>query len=504
MSIATLLKRLTDIMQGDAGVDGDAQRLAQIVWILFLKIFDYTEENWEYTEDDYEPVIPEGYRWRDWAIGESIKDQLTGEALISFVNNELFPVLRGEAIKGETGKERVLFEGTDTRSLLVKEFMRDSINYMKDGILLRDVIHLLEEVDFSDSEERHQFNDIYETLLRGLQSAGRYGEFYTGRALTCFCVDKVNPQIGESIADFACGTGGFLIDALKHLQSQIKEGDIEASDLLQTSLYGVEKKQLPYMLCTTNLLLNGINEPNILHGNSLETDVSDYTEADKFDVILMNPPYGGKELPAIQNNFPSDLCNSETADLFLVEILYRLKKNGRVAIILPDGFLFGRDNAKTNIKRKLMAECNLHTIIRLPKSCFAPYTSIATNILFFDKTGSTKETWFYRMDLPEGYKAFSKTKPLLRSHLSCVDEWWDHRTELEDTETESFKAKKFSYEEIEASGFNLDLCGYLTKEEVILSPEETILNFQAQREMLDEKMDEQLTCILELLGVTEC
>lgn len=228
MSIATLLKRLTDIMQGDAGVDGDAQRLAQIVWILFLKIFDYTEENWEYTEDNYEPVIPEGYRWRDWAIGESIKDQLTGEALISFVNNELFPVLRGEAIKDETGKERVLFEGTDTRSLLVKEFMRDSINYMKDGILLRDVIHLLEEVDFSDSEERHQFNDIYETLLRGLQSAGRYGEFYTGRALTCFCVDKVNPQIGESIADFACGTGGFLIDALKHLQSQIKEGDIEA------------------------------------------------------------------------------------------------------------------------------------------------------------------------------------------------------------------------------------------------------------------------------------
>jgi type I restriction enzyme M protein len=218
----------------------------------------------------------------------------------------------------------------------------------------------------------------------------------------------------------------------------------------------------------------------------------------------MNPPYGGKEQASIQNNFPVDLYNSETADLFMVEILYRLKKNGRVAIILPDGFLFGSDRAKTNIKRKLMNECNLHTIIRLPKSCFAPYTSIATNILFFDKTGRTEETWFYRMDLPEGYKAFSKTKPLLRSHLSCVDEWWDHRTELEDTETDSFKAKKFSYEEIEASGFDLDLCGYPTKEEVILSPEETIRNFQIQREILNKQMDEQLSRILELLGVSEC
>ena len=504
MSLVTLLKRLIDIMQGDAGVDGDAQRLAQIVWLLFLKIFDYTEENWEYTEEDYLPIIPEGYRWRDWAVADSVKDQLTGDALIEFINNQLFPVLRGDLIKDETGKECVLFEATDSRSLLVKEFMRDSINYMKNGVLLREVIQLFEEVDFSDSEERHQFNEIYETLLRGLQSAGRYGEFYTGRALTRFCVDKVNPQIGESIADFACGTGGFLIDALKHLQKQVKEGDIKGNDILQTCLHGVEKKQLPYMLCTTNLLLNGISEPDIVHGNSLETDVSEYTEVDKFEVILMNPPYGGKEQASIQRNFPSDLCNSETADLFLVEILYRLKKNGRVAIILPDGFLFGSDRAKINIKRKLMNECNLHTIIRLPKSCFAPYTSIATNILFFDKTGRTEETWFYRMDIPVGYKNFSKTKPLQRAHMHCIDEWWDHRIELEDAETESFKAKKFSYEEIEASGFNLDLCGYPTKEEVILSPEETILNFQVQRELLDEKMDEQLARILELLGVSKC
>ena len=501
MSITTLIKRLQDIMRGDAGVDGDAQRLSQIVWILFLKIFDYTEENWEYTEDDYQPVIPEGYRWRDWAVAESIKDQLTGEDLINFVNNILFPVLRGNAIKDENGNDVILFEGTDHRSLLVKEFMTDSTNYMKDGILLRDIINLFEEVDFSDSDERHKFNDIYETLLRGLQSAGKSGEFYTGRALTGFCVDKVNPQIGESIADFACGTGGFLIDALKHLQKQIKDGDIEANDILQKSLHGVEKKQLPYMLCTTNLLLNGIAEPDIVHGNSLEVDVSDYTEKDKFDVILMNPPYGGNEQKYIQDNFPADLRTSETADLFMIEILYRLKKNGRVAIVLPDGFLFGSDNAKTKIKKKLMNECNLHTIIRLPKSCFAPYTTIATNLLFFDKTGKTRETWFYRMDMPEGYKNFSKTKPLQRSHMNCIDEWWYNRVEIQDCDTDTFKAKKFTYEEIEAIGFNLDLCGFPTKEEEILSPAETISNFQARRDELDEKMDEKLTAILNLLGV---
>lgn len=501
MSITTLIKRLQDIMRGDAGVDGDAQRLSQIVWILFLKIFDYTEENWEYTEDDYQPVIPEGYRWRDWAVGESVKDQLTGEDLINFVNNVLFPVLRGNTIKDENGNDVVLFEGTDHRSLLVKEFMTDSTNYMKDGILLRDIINLFEEVDFSDSDERHKFNDIYETLLRGLQSAGKSGEFYTGRALTGFCVDKVNPQIGESIADFACGTGGFLIDALKHLQKQIKDGDIESNDILQKSLHGVEKKQLPYMLCTTNLLLNGIAEPDIIHGNSLETDVSDYTDKDKFDVILMNPPYGGKEQAYIQNNFPIDLRNSETADLFMIEILYRLKKNGRVAIVLPDGFLFGSDNAKTNIKKKLMNECNLHTIIRLPKSCFAPYTSIATNLLFFDKIGKTEETWFYRMDMPEGYKAFSKTKPLQRTHMNCIDQWWDNRVEIKDTETDTFKAKKFTYDEIESMGFNLDLCGFPTKEEEILSPSETISNFQARRDELDQKMDAKLKIILDLLGV---
>lgn len=300
MSITTLIKRLQDIMRGDAGVDGDAQRLSQIVWILFLKIFDYTEENWELTDDNYTPVIPEGFRWRDWVVGESVKDRLTGNDLIDFVNNKLFPVLRGAAIHNEENKEVILFEGTDVRSLLVKEFMSDSTNYMKDGVLLRDVIDLFEEVDFADTEERHKFNDIYETLLRGLQSAGKSGEFYTGRAITNFCVEKVDPKIGESIADFACGTGGFLIDALKHLQNQLKDGDIESSEIIQTSLHGVEKKQLPYMLCTTNMLLNGISEPDILHGNSLEKNVRDYTESDKFNVILMNPPYGGSEQTYIQ------------------------------------------------------------------------------------------------------------------------------------------------------------------------------------------------------------
>ena len=256
------------------------------------------------------------------------------------------------------------------------------------------------------------------------------------------------------------------------------------------------------------MLLHDINEPQIVRGNSLEINVRDYEDKDCFDVILMNPPYGGTEKKSIQQNFPSELRNSETADLFMVEILYRLKQNGRVGIVLPDGFLFGLDNTKIAIKKKLLEDCNLHTIIRLPGSIFAPYTSIATNLLFFDKTGSTKEIWYYRMDLPSGYKAFSKTKPVELKHFNKVIEWWNNRVEIKDEKsdeslTDTWKSKKYTIEDIEGLNYNLDQCGYPTKEEVILSPKETMDNFVSKREELEKELDKKLKEIIDLIGEIE-
>lgn len=501
MSLASLIKRLQDIMRKDSGVDGDAQRLAQIVWLIFLKVYDYKEEEAE-LDDDYVAVIPEGYRWRDWAVGESVKEQMTGPDLLDYVNNRLMPVLGGNAIRDEAGRDVVIFDKTDARSLLVKSIMGDATNYMKNGYLLREVVNLFNEVDLEDSNESHEFNDMYEGLLKGLQSAGTMGEFYTNRAITTFAIDHVNPKLGETLADWACGTGGFLIDALRYMEKQVELGDVEGMKQLQTAVRGAELKPLAYKLVVTNMLLHGIELPNIRYGDSLsEKSLSDYRGNDLVDCAALNPPYGGVALPEDLMSFPSDLRSSETADLFIALTEKRLKQNGRAVIVLPDGFLFGNDGAKLNIKKKLMQECNLHTIIRLPQSCFAPYTSIATNLLFFDKTGHTEETWFYRLDMPEGYKHFSKTKPMQRSHFECVDQWWHNRTEIEDDATSTYKAKKYTFAEIEANGFNLDLCGYPTEEKVILSPEETMENFVSRRAELDKEMDDKLAAIKALLEV---
>ncbi len=503
MALATLIKRLQDIMRGDAGVGGDEQRLSQIVWILFLKIFDYKEEEWELTQDNYAPIIPIGYRWRDWVTGASVKDQMTGEELIDFVNNKLFRVLSGDAVKDEKGEDVYLFTKSDRASLIVREFMRESTNFMKNGVLLRQLLNIFDEIDFSDYNERHTFNDIYETLLKGLQKNN--GEFYTPRAITSFVVDKVNPKIGEKVADFACGTGGFLVDALHHVEN----AGIKVEDLpkLQHSFYGVEKKQLPYMLCTTNMLLNDIAEPDIMHDNSLEQDVRRYTDDDKFDVILMNPPYGGSELEIVQKNFPAELRNSETADLFMIEIMYRLNKNGRCGVVLPDGFIFGTDNSKSAIKKKLVEEFNLHTVIRLPESCFAPYTSIATNLLFFDKTEPTKEVWFYRFDLPNGQKFSMKKNPMTREKMSALDEWWDNRIEIKDEKedssmTETWKAREVSVDEIVANNYNLDFCGFPNEEKVILSPEETVANYLKQRKTLEEQLNDSTNVLKAMIDGT--
>lgn len=394
MSLNNLVKRLQDIMRNDAGINGDAQRIEQMVWILFLKVYDAKEEVWEFYNEKYTSIIPEELRWRNWAVDHKDGKALTGDALLNFVNSSLFPKLK--SIEAD--------ENTPMSQIIVRAAFEDNNNYMKDGILLRQVINVIDEINFEEYEDRHAFGEIYETILRNLQSAGNSGEFYTPRAVTDFMVQMIKPKLGESIADFACGTGGFLTSALKVLDSQVH--GVEDRKVYSNSIYGIEKKALPFLLCATNMLLHDIDNPRIIHGNSLEKNVRDYKDGDRFDVVLMNPPYGGNEKEGVKQNFPADLRSSETADLFMSVIMYRLKWNGRCAIILPDGFLFGTDNAKVAIKQKLLSEFNLHTVIRMPHSVFAPYTSITTNILFFDRTGPTKETWFYRLDMPEGYKKF--------------------------------------------------------------------------------------------------
>ena len=486
MSLNNVVKRLQDIMRNDAGINGDAQRIEQMTWLLFLKVYDAKEEIWELNDDNYTSIIPEQFRWRNWAVDNKDGAALTGDALLTFVNTELFPHL----------KDIEVDETTPMNKLVVKATFEDSYNYMKDGVLLRQVINVIDEIDFTEYEERHAFNEIYEQILKDLQSAGNAGEFYTPRAVTDFMVKMVNPQLGEQIADFACGTGGFLTSALKHLAPQIKT--VADKETYCSCVYGIEKKALPYLLCATNLLLHDIDQPKVIHGNSLEKNVRDYTEDDKFNVILMNPPYGGNEKDIVKQNFPTALRSSETADLFMSVIMYRLKKDGRVAIVLPDGFLFGTDNAKTAIKEKRLNEFNLHTIVRLPHSVFAPYTSITTNLLFFDKTKPTEKVWFYRMDMPEGYKNFSKTKPIKLEHFAPVIEWWNNRQPI--TEDGFDKAKCFTVDEIKEKNYNLDLCGYPHVEEEILEPDKLIAEYQEKRASLNANIDSilsQITAILE-------
>ena len=500
-NLSGFVKRIRDIMRNDAGINGDAQRIEQIAWMLFLKVYDAKEQDWDMEEKDYISIIPEECRWQKWAVDDHTGTALTGDKLLNFVNNTLFPVLKGNDIKDTTGK--IIIPGvkvdssTPIKKAIVQTTFADANQYMKDGVLLRKVINVIDDLDLGDYEESHAFGEIYEAILKELQSAGSSGEFYTPRAVTDFMAKMINPQIGEQVADFACGTGGFLTSWLKELSKKVKT--TEDQEAYDNSIYGIEKKQFHCMLCITNMLLHGIDVPKIYHDNSLLKDVLDYTVDDQFDVILMNPPYGGNEKPEIKNHFPADLASSETADLFMSVIMYRLKKNGRAAVILPDGFLFGTDNAKVAIKKKLLSEFNLHTVIRMPHSVFAPYTSITTNILFFDHTKPTEETWFYRLDMPEGYKNFSKTKAMELKHFEPAIEWWNSREEIN---IDGFdKAKKYTAEEIIARNYNIDLCGYPHEEEEILPPKELIQQYQEKRASLNADIDRILAQITEILGI---
>lgn len=486
-NLSSFVKSIRNIMRNDAGINGDAQRIEQLAWMLFLKVYDAKEQDWEMDEDDYESIIPDACRWMNWAVDDKSGSAMTGEQLLNFVNNTLFPTLRKLPVDADT----------PIRKAIVQTTFADANNYMKDGVLLRQLVNVIDALDLGDYDESHAFGEIYESILRELQSAGSAGEFYTPRAVTDFMAKMIQPKIGEKMADFACGTGGFITSWLKELEGQVKT--TEDSEKYGNSIYGIEKKQFPYMLCITNMLLHDLDVPQVYHDNTLLRDVLDYTEDDQVDVILMNPPYGGSEKADVKNHFPADLASSETADLFMSVIMYRLKKNGRAAVILPDGFLFGTDNAKVNIKKKLLSEFNLHTVIRMPSSVFAPYTSITTNILFFDNTGKTEETWFYRLDMPEGYKHFSKTKPMKLEHFAPVMDWWNERTELE---VEGFpKAKKFTAAQLtEELGYNLDQCGYPHEEEEILDPMDLIQRYQEERASLNAEIDRVLADITAILG----
>jgi len=456
MSITNLIKRIQDIMRKDVGVDGDAQRISQITWLLFLKIFSDKEKEWEVTVQKYESPIPSRFRWINWASDD---EGITGDELIDFVNNELFSKLKSLATSA----------GIDERGKVVGAVFEDSYNYMKSGTLLRQVINLIEQdFDFTSSQDRHLFNDIYEKILKDLQSAGNSGEYYTPRAVTQFMVDMVDPKLGETVLDPACGTGGFLVNAIEHIRKQVKTA--EDKEILQKSVQGVEKKPMPHMLCVTNMLLHGIEIPsNIKHDNTLSRPLREIKPRDRVDCIITNPPFGGVEEDGIESNFPKSYQTRETADLFLIFIIQMLKQDGRAAIILPDGTLFG-EGVKTRIKEKLLNECNLHTIVRLPNGVFNPYTGIKTNLLFFTKGESTKHIWYYEHQYPEGYKSYSKTNPMTIKEFDAEKKWWKKRKESE-------VSWKVSIDDIKKSNYNLDIKNPNVIDEAMGDPREILQSY---------------------------
>ncbi|WP_341666187.1 class I SAM-dependent DNA methyltransferase [Vibrio sp.] len=485
MSISTVIKSIQDIMRKDDGVDGDAQRLGQLSWLLFLKIFDAQEEDLEFEQPNYRSPIPEEYLWRNWAAD---KQGMTGEELLDFVNNNLLPDIK--ALQAALS--------SNPRGFVLREGLSEAFNYMKSGTLLRQVINKLNDIDFSSSDERHLFGDIYEQLLNDLQSAGKSGEFYTPRAVTRFAVQMVDPKLGESIYDPACGTGGFLACSIDLLKEQIKTS--EDQQVFQTAVSGIEKKQLPHLLCTTNMMLHGIEVPQqIRQGNTLKRPLSSIEASEMVDVIVTNPPFGGSEEDGIEKNFPSELQTKETADLFLQYIIEMLKDGGRAAVVLPDGTLFG-EGVKTKIKRLLLEECNLHTLVRLPNSVFAPYTSIKTNILFFEKGTPTKDIWYYEVPLPAGVKAFNKTKPMKLDDFSVCLDWWGEGNSITEKAArigrkETEQAWQVSIDEIIERNYNLDIKNPHVEEMISHDPEELLGNYANQQADIQNLRD-QLKAIL--------
>ncbi len=421
-------------MRGDKGINGDAQRIEQMGWMIFLKIFDDKDIEMELLSDDYVSPIKPDLQWRNWAADD---EGMTGDDLLEFVNNRLFPTLRNLSV------------GTDNkRALLVREIFEGNNNYMKSGTIMRQVINKLNEIDFNRAQDRHIFGDIYETILKELQSAGSSGEFYTPRALTHFMAEMLNPKLGERVFDPACGTGGFLTSAIEHIrQHEVKS--VEDRLTLQKTIKGLELKPLPYMLVVTNLILHDIEVPDIEYADSLSREYTSIRQKDRVDVILANPPFGGTVADGMETNFPVKYRTKESADLFLLLFIQYLTTGGRAAIVLPDGSLTG-EGVKERIRQKLLEDCNLHTIVRLPNSVFQPYASVATNLLFFQKGAPTKEVWYWEHQLPEGQKSYSKTKPIRVEEFKTLKQWWHDRQEGE-------QAWKVNISTIQANGYSLDI-----------------------------------------------
>jgi len=436
VNISGIIKSIQNIMRQDKGLNGDAQRIEQLGWMLFLKIFDDKDiEMAALSDDEYISPIPSELQWRNWAKDD---EGMTGDDLLHFVDNTLFPTLK-----------TLPSAANNKRALLIKEVFEGNNNYMKSGTLIRQVINKLDEIDFNSSEDKHLFGEIYETILKELQSAGNSGEFYTPRAITQFITDMVSPKLGEIVFDPACGTGGFLTSAIEHIRAgEVKS--IEDRMTLQHSIRGIELKPLPHMLALTNLILHDIEVPDITYDDALA--VKEYTsikQSDRVDCILANPPFGGTVADGSETSFPSNYRTRESADLFLILMIQYLKNNGRAGIVLPDGSLTG-DGVKARIREKLLTDCNLHTIVRLPNSVFQPYASVATNLLFFTKGTPTKVIWYYEHKLPEGQKSYSKTKPIKISEFDPLKEWWSNREENE-------QAWKVDIKTIKDNGFNLDI-----------------------------------------------
>lgn len=432
-NVSGIVKSARNIMRQDTGTGSDELRILQLGWMLFLKIFSDKDKELELMDDNYTSPIPAELHWDEWAGDD---EGMTGDELLQFVDRKLFPTL--SEIDLSTAKRR---------AVLVHEVFASNYNYMKSGIHLRQVINKLNEINFNNSKDLHLFGQIYETFLSELQSAGTLGEFYTPRAITQFMTEMVSPAHGETVLDPACGTGGFLTAVIEHLKSTAS--NVAEREAIGNNVRGWEYKPLPYMLANTNLVLHDITTPDIQFGDSLQRPLSEYTRKDRVDVIIANPPFGGVVSNNNENNFPQTYRTRESADLFLILMIHLLKDGGRSAIVLPDGSLTG-DGVKQRIRQKLLGDCNLHTIVRLPNSVFQPYASVATNLLFFTKGEPTQNIWYYEHKLPEGYKAYSKTKPIQLAEFDTLKSWWQNR---EDNE----QAWQVSIDTIKANGYNLDI-----------------------------------------------
>lgn len=486
-NVSGIIKSIQDIMRKDVGVDGDAQRISQLVWMFFLKILDDREAEQELLEENYKSPLPAHLRWRAWAKDA---EGMTGDELADFVNLQLFPTLKNKLnTQGKNGK----------RAQVVKDIFEDAYNYMKSGTLMRQVINKICEIDFNTKSDRHTFGNIYEQILKDLQSAGNAGEFYTPRAVTQFIVDRVNPQLEETVLDPACGTGGFLANVIEHKRRRFVQSPPD-EEILQESIYGTDKKSLPYMLCITNMILHGIDTPtNIKHDNTLSRPLRDYTNKDRVNVIVTNPPFGGMEEDGIENNFPAAFRTRETADLFVTLIIHLLKDQGRAAVVLPDGFFFG-EGMKTRLKEKLLTECNVHTIVRLPNGVFNPYTGIKTNLLFFTKGQPTGHIWYYEHPYPEGVKSYNKTKPIRFEEFQPEINWWGKEENGFKERVETGQAWRVSIEDIKARNYNLDIKNPHVGEQISHDPDELLQIYAKQQQEIQNLRDQLKNNLAEALS----